>query len=140
MIIYKYNEKCYGCNQTVTYYTYLVFREYELEVTFPLDMNMVRLAYAEMHAHDDNPYFDDESMALNYPIKVLGDDSELDQQVIDSGIIPRIDWETSSIVHQPYAANHCPKCKAFLGKYHLRKHITDNYLRPKRDMEIFIEI
>ena len=140
MVIYKYNKECYRCNQTVTYFTYLVFREYEQDVTFPLDMDMVRLAYAEMPAHKENPYFDDESVSLNYPIKVLGDDPELDQRVIDSGKVPRISREISKNRHKFYAANHCPKCNAFLGNYHLREHVTDNYLRPKKNMEQFIEI
>ena len=140
MIIYKYTEKCYRCKRMVTYYTYLVLREYELDVTFPLDMNMIRRAYAEMPTHQENSYFDDESTELNYPIKILGDDSELDKQVIDSGKVPGIRLESSSYVHSPYAANHCPKCNAFLGKYHLREHVTINYLRPKKNMELFVVI
>ena len=142
MKIYKYNEKCYHCKQMVTYYTYLVFREYEVDVTFPLDMDMVRRVYAEMPAHREKPYFDDESMELNYPIKVLGDDAELDKIVMDSGKVPGIGLETSRYVHRQYAANHCsnPQCGAFLGNYHLREHITLNFLRPKKDMEEFVEI
>ena len=140
MIIYQYSSKCYRCGRETPYYTYLVFHEYDMDVTFPLDMGMVKRVYAEMPAHRDHPYFDDETSALNYPIKVLGDDAYLDKAVMDSGKFPYIWIEYSRQAGRSYAANHCPACKAFLGNYHLREHVTDRYLRPKIAMKKYMEL
>lgn len=140
MIIYKYESNCYRCGNDVTYFTYLIFREYDMDVTFPLDMNMVKRIYAEMPSNKEDPYFDDASLALNYPIKVLGDDEDLDLIVLKSGKFPHISLVKSRYVSVPYAANHCPHCNAFLGNYHLREQVTDRYLRPKLDMIKYCEI
>ena len=140
MIVYKYDSNCYHCGRNVTYFTYLVFYEYDFDVTFPLDMDMVIRIYAEMPSHRDDPYFDDTSSALNYPIKVLGDDEYLDSIILKSRKFPQISIVKSSQVHKPYAANHCPHCNAFLGNYYLREQITDRYLRPKHSMKKHIEL
>lgn len=140
MIVYKYDSECYRCGQKVTYFTYLVFHEYDFDVTFPLDMSMIRRVYAEMPSHRVDPYFDDNSFALNYPIKVLGDDEYLDSVIMNSGKFPNISIVKSTQAHKPYAANHCPHCNAFLGNYYLREQITDRYLRPKHPMKKHIDL
>ena len=140
MNIYEFSAHCYQCGQDVTYFTYLVFHEYDLDVEFPLDMNLVRRIYAEMEIHKDDPYFDEDSLALNYPIKVLGDDPALDDMVLRSGKFPNIRLTSSRNHPAPYAANHCPHCKAFLGNYHLREQVTDGYLRPNRPMHKYLEL
>ena len=96
---------------------------------------MVRLVYAEMPSHKSNPYFDDTSSSLNYPIKILGDDEDLDSIILKSGKFPHISIVKSTQIHKPYAANHCPHCNALLGNYYLREQITDKYLLPKYSMK-----
>ena len=140
MIIYRFDSKCWKCAKDVTYYTYLLFQEYDIDVTFPLDMSLVRRVYAEMPMHKDFPYFDLTSDALNFPVKVLGDDEFYDQQVIDSKKFPHIQNSYSKTAHKAYACNHCPHCNALLGNYHLREKITDEYLRPNLAMDICCEI
>ncbi|MCM1167857.1 MAG: hypothetical protein NC299_15395 [Lachnospiraceae bacterium] len=140
MNIYKFDSTCYKCNNPVTYYTYLVFHEYEDDVTFPLDMSYVCLVYSQMPAHKDNPYFDSSSYALNYPIKILGDDDELDERVINSGKFPNIKKVKTKGACKTYAANICPHCNSLLGNYHLREKITDSFLKPNIPMEKFCEI
>lgn len=140
MNIYKFDSTCYNCNKPVTYYTYLIFHEYENDVVFPLDMSYVSLVYSQMPAHKDNPYFDRNSDALNYPIKVLGDDDELDDKVIDSGKFPNIKKVKTKRACKTYAANICPHCNSLLGNYHLREKITDSFLKPNIPMEKVGEI
>lgn len=140
MYIYKFNSKCYNCNKDVTYYTYLIFHEYENDVVFPLDMGYVRLVYSEMPAHKDDPYFDINSSALNFPIKILGDDKELDDEVINSGRFPTINRVKTKLVSEAYAANICPHCNSLLGRYHLREKITDDFLKPNIPMDKVCEI
>lgn len=140
MIIYKFDSICWKCKEPVTYYSYLIFREYENDVVFPLDMNYVRLVYSQMPAHKDNPYFDSNSYALNYPIKVLGDDDELDDKVIDSGKFPNIKKVKTKGACKTYAANICPHCNSLFGNYHLREKITDSFLKPNISMDKVCEI
>lgn len=140
MIIYRFDCECYNCKNNISYYTYLVFHEYENDVIFPLNMNLVRLVYSEMHSNSDNPYFDINSYALNFPIKVLGDDKELDDTVINSGRFPNIKFVKTKYVSNSYAANICPHCNKLLGNYHLREKITDQFLKPNLPMEIYCVI
>lgn len=140
MIIYKFDCECYNCKNNISYYTYLIFHEYENDVVFPLDMSFVRLAYSEMPSHKDNPYFDINSDTLNFPIKVLGDDKTLDYDVINSGKFPNIKFVKTRYVSECYAANTCPYCNKLLGKYHLREKITDQFLKPNVPMKIYCEI
>lgn len=140
MIIYQFDCKCYNCKNNVSYYTYLIFHEYENDVVFPLDMSFVRLAYSEMPLHKDNPYFDINSDALNFPIKVLGDDKTLDHAVINSGKFPNIEFVKTRYVSESYVANTCPHCHKPLGKYHLKEKITDQFLKPNLPMKIYCEI
>ncbi len=140
MYIYKFDSLCYKCGKPTTYYTYLFLHEYEEDVLFPLNMRRIRLAYAEMPSHKDNPYFDINSDALNYPIKVLGDDIALDMSVIKSGKVPNIQLVKTKYVSEEYAANICPHCNSLLGNYHLREKVTDLYLKPNIAMSIFCKI
>ncbi len=140
MYIYKFDSKCYNCNKPVTYYTYLIFHEYENDVVFPLEMSFVSLVYSEMPSHKDNPYFDINSDALNFPIKILGEDKKLDEEVINSGKFPNIKLVKTKHAGEIYAANICPHCNSILGRYHLREKITDEFLKPNIPMDKFCEI
>jgi len=140
MIIYEFDCECYTCKNNVSYYTYLIFHEYENDVAFPLDMNFVRLAYSEMPSHKDNPYFDINSDALNFPVKVLGDDKALDDAVINSGKFSNIKFVRTKRAGKSYAANICPHCHSLLGNYHLREKITDQFLKSNLPMKIYCEI
>lgn len=117
----------------------MLFREYDYGVTFSLNMKTVRQIYADIHTGGGSPYFEDCSPAQNYPIKVLGDDAQCDSVILKSGMFPGISMVCSKQAHRRYAANHCPKCHAFLGNYHLREQITDRFLKPKVPMERFVE-
>lgn len=140
MIIYEFNEKCYKCKKTTTYYTYLIFHEYECDVEFPINMNFVQRVYAEMPANKDNIYYDNESDELNFPAKVLGKDKEYDDQIINSGLFPNIKLFYSDTAKKSYAANHCEHCGAPLGNYHLEEFVTLKYLRPNKAMKKHIEL
>lgn len=140
MIIYEFNEECDKCKRKTTYYTYLIFHEYDLDVEFPIDMSFVYRVYAEMPTHKDNPYFDNESNTLNYPIKVLGDDEEYDKQVMNSGYFPNIKIFSSNTAKKTYAANRCVHCSTFLGNYHLREFVTLKYLKPNIKMKKHVEL
>lgn len=140
MYIYKFDSLCHNCTKPVTYYTYLIFHEYEDDVLFPLDMKRVRQIYAEMPSHKDDPYFDVDSLALNFPIKVLGDDEDLDLAVNRCGKFPNIKFVKSKSASKSYFANCCPHCNSFLGNYHLREKVTDDFLKPNIPMDIFCEI
>lgn len=140
MIIYKFDCECYSCKNKISYYTYLIFREYENDVVFPLDMNFVRLVYSEMPSNKDDPYFDINSDELNFPIKVLGDDEEYDDQIIKSGHFPNIRIFDSTPAKRAYAANFCVYCGKPLGNYFLREKVTDQFLKPNIPMKIYCEI
>lgn len=137
MIIYRFKSNCYNCNKEVYYYTYLIFREYEIDVTFPLDMDLVRRIYVQVHSYEENPFFDNTSYSLNFPVKVLGDDELLDKELIEHTKFPNINFTKSKLATKPYAANFCPHCNSFLGNYHLREKVTDLFLRPNIPMEIY---
>lgn len=140
MIIYECNEKCYKCKEMTTYYTYLIYHEYELDVVFPIDMGFVHRVYAEMPSHKDNPYYDNESETLNFPAKVLGDDDDYDDQVIKSGYFPNIKSFNSNTANKSYAANYCEHCGAPLGNYHLREIVTLNHLKPNIAMKKNVDL
>ncbi len=136
MIIYKFESDCYNCKQKTVYYTYLLYHEYDIDVEFPLDMNMVSRIYAEMSSHKDSPYFDNESNALNFPIKILGDDDYFDRLILRSGKIPNLKIVNTKLSHKSYVANLCSHCHRLLGNYHLREKITDQFLRPNIPMKV----
>lgn len=136
MNIYKFNCKCYKCGCNVEYYTYLIYHIYENDVTFPIDMSYVRKVYAEMPIHKESPYFDEESYELNFPIKVLGDDEDYDNMVMNSGKFPNIKVIRSRMASKAYAANLCPFCKSPFGNYHLRENVTDMFLKTGVNMDI----
>ena len=94
--------------------------------------------YAELH--QDNPYFDMNSNALNFPVKTLGYDSELDSVVIKSGHFQTVEMRSSRQVKVPYAANICPHCGAFQGRYHILEEVTDRFLKPNTPMDIECEL
>lgn len=140
MTIYEYSTKCYRCNKTIKNYTYLIYRELEIDVTFPINSQLLKLAYTEMPSHKDNPIFDEASLELNYPVKVLGQDPHLDNIVMKSGKFPNIKLANSKTAHTSYVANHCPHCNSFLGRYHLLEYITDNHLRNDYPLKFFCEL
>ncbi len=140
MNIYEVKLKCYNCGEEFSHYTYLVFHEYEIDVEFPLDMSFVQRVYSEMPCHKEEPFFDNDSYELNFPIKILGDDKEYDLAVINSGFFDNVKMVNSKTAHKKYAANVCPCCNSFTGNYHLREIITDNHLRNNISMKKVKEI
>lgn len=140
MIIYKFDYKCGLCHETSTAYTYIHYLHYYEDVRFPYENWMMDEVYAV--THEDKPYFDRKSDELNYPVKILGDDPVLDEEIVNSGRFPSIKKRESKFEASPYYANCCqnPSCPGMYGRYHLREYVTNNHLRTNMAMQIECEI
>jgi len=139
MIVYSFDRVCYSCKKTLKSFTYLQYRTLYDDVTFPYEGWIMREVYSALHP--DEQYFDMDSRTLNFPVKILGDEEELDKTLFDSGRFPNIEFVLSYQHHKKhYYANVCPHCRRFLGNYFLREHVTDNHLRPNISMNIECEV
>lgn len=134
MIVYRYKHNCYKCGEEMFSYTYLHYRCFYGDVEFPYPDWMMYEVYAEINP--DNPYLDKNSYSLNFPVKMLGGDKELDCYLISNGYDKYIKKIYSKESNAEYYANICPHCGSFQGRYYLQCDITDIYLKPNLSPDI----
>lgn len=140
MVVYKFDYKCGLCNETSTAYTYIHYMRYYEDLRFPYEDWMMNDVYAAIH--EDNVYFDTSVEIPDYPVKILGDDPALDEEIVRLGKFPSIRKRKSLFRAEPYYANCCqnPTCKGMYGNDYLRKYIVLHHLKNNTEMQIECEI
>ena len=137
MIIYSFNTKCYHCKSNIKMYTYICYKVFYADVTFPYANWMMD----EVYAHINNgQYFDKQCSSLNYPIDTIGYNEQYDNIILNSHKVPNLSIFKSKDVHHPYVANRCVHCNYRQGRYSLLEYITDKHLKPNIELTIECEV
>lgn len=140
MIIYSFPMICYSCSSQFEVYSYIRFKTFYDDVSFPYKPWMMHEVYAE--THKDAPFFveDEIKQSLSYPVFTIGYNVELDREVLSKPQIKGVKLRYSGEAHTQYAANICPHCGKFTGRYYVLQKITDEFLYPNHPPKIAFEI
>lgn len=140
MIIYSFPMICHSCASTFEVYSYIRYKTFYDDVSFPYQPWMMHEVYAE--THKDAPYLteDEKRELLAYPVFTIGYNADLDQEILSSPKIKGVELRYSREACTKYVANICPHCGKFTGRYYVLQKITDEFLYPNRPPKIAFEI
>lgn len=140
MIIYSFPMKCHSCASMFEIYSYIRYKAFYDDVSFPYQQWMMCEVYAE--THKDAPYLSEDKMRklLAYPVFTIGYNADLDQEILSSSQVKGVELRYSRKAHKKYAANICPYCGKFTGRYHVLQKITDEFLYLNYSPKIAFEI